>query len=100
MRKKQETIRKDVRGSLISQLKSKGADIPLYTDKIEDYMALWDQKEMYIQDIRENGVRLENGKQNSSTRLLQQTIRLMDTMLKTMNLSPDDVTPEGDEDEL
>lgn len=100
MRKKQETIRKDVRGSLISQLKSKGADIPLYTDKIEDYMALWDQKEMYIQDIRENGVRLENGKQNSSTRLLQQTIRLMDTMLKTMNLSPDDVSPEGDEDEL
>lgn len=100
MRKKQETIRKDVRGSLISQLKSKGADIPLYTDKIEDYMALWDQKEMYIQDIRENGVRLENGKQNSSTRLLQQTIRLMDTMLKTMNLSPDDVAPEGDEDEL
>ena len=100
MRKKQETIRKDVRGSLISQLKSKGADIPLYTDKIEDYMALWDQKEMYIQDIRENGVRLENGTQNSSTRLLQQTIRLMDTMLKTMNLSPDDVAPEGDEDEL
>lgn len=100
MRKKQETIRKDVRGSLINQLKSKGADIPLYTDKIEDYMALWDQKEMYIQDIRENGVRLENGKQNSSTRLLQQTIRLMDTMLKTMNLSPDDVAPEGDEDEL
>ena len=45
-KKKRETRRKEVRISLLQQVESKGADIALFLDQIEDYMAFWDQKEM------------------------------------------------------
>lgn len=45
-KKKRETRRKEVRVSLLQQVESKGADIALFVDQIEDYMAFWDQKEM------------------------------------------------------
>lgn len=45
-KKKRKTVRKEVRESLIEQVESKGADIALFSDQVEDYMAFWDQKEM------------------------------------------------------
>lgn len=45
-KKKRETRRKEVRISLLHQVESKGADIALFNDQIEDYMAFWDQKEI------------------------------------------------------
>ena len=45
-KKMRESRRKEVRISLLQQVESKGADIALFLDQIEDYMAFWDQKEM------------------------------------------------------
>lgn len=44
-KKKRETKRKEIRKSLVEQLKNKGADIPAFMDQVEDYMRMWDQKE-------------------------------------------------------
>ena len=55
---KTETIRSRVKKSLIEQLKAKGADIDIFTDQINDYMAMWDLKESLKADIEENGLRI------------------------------------------
>lgn len=100
-RKKKETIRKDVRKSLEKQLAAKGADIGLYSDKIDDYMALWDLKELYKEDIKEHGLRdPETGEESDSPRLILSTMRQMDNMLKTLKLSPDDISPEDMDGDL
>ena len=44
-KKKRETKRKEIRKSLVEQLKNKGADEAMFLDQIEDYMMFWDQKE-------------------------------------------------------
>lgn len=100
-RKKKENIRKDVRKSLVNQLKAKGADIGLYTDKIDDYMALWDLKELYKDDIQKNGLRdPKTGEDSDSPRLILSTMRQMDNMLKSLKLSPDDISPEDMDGDL
>lgn len=100
-RKKKENIRKDVRKSLVKQLTAKGADIGLYTDKIDDYMALWDLKELYKDDIKEHGLRdPKTGEESDSPRLILSTMRQMDNMLKSLKLSPDDISPEDMDDDL
>lgn len=100
-KKKRETIRKEVRKSLEKQLVAKGADIGLYADKIDDYMALWDLKELYKDDIKENGLRdKETGEESDSPRLILSTMRQMDNMLKSLKLSPDDISPEDMDGDL
>jgi hypothetical protein len=92
-KKKLETRRKEVRCELENQLKAKGAANSIYRDKIDDYMELWDLKEMYKEDIRKNGLRID-GADNPSAKQLQSTIRLMDQMLDKMNLTTENVVSE------
>ena len=54
--KKRETVRKEIRKNLIEQLTEKGAKLTLYEDMIDDYMRLWDLKELLIEDIAEHGL--------------------------------------------
>ena len=49
---------KKIRKTLIAQLKNKNADIPTFTDLIDDYMTLWITKELLKADIEETGVKL------------------------------------------
>ncbi len=100
-KKKSQNLRKKIRKSLTEQLKSKGADIALYTDLIDDYMALWDLKEMLIQDIAETGLRTSDGKDSTSPKQLPIVNRQMLAMLKTMRLSTDEIIIAGsDMDDL
>ena len=46
--KSQKTRRKEIKKSLIEQLRSRGSDIALFADQVDDYMQLWDLKEMLI----------------------------------------------------
>ena len=97
--KKRKTVRKNVRKSLIYQLARRGADIALFEDQIDDYMAMWDLKEMLIEDIRETGLRTTDGKDNASPKQLPIVNRQMLAILKTLKIAPDDLMIEG-EDEL
>ena len=97
-KKKRSTIRKEVKKSLVDQLKRKGADIALFKDQVDDYMAMWDLKEQLIEDIRETGLRTSDGKDNSSPKQLPIVNRQMLSLLKILQIAPDDVLIEGDDD--
>lgn len=96
---KKETRRKRIQKSLQEQLEAKGADIDLFYDQINDYMALWDLKEQLIEDIRENGLRLmyqaANGsdveKDNPSVKQLPGVNKQMLAILKQLEVSTDRV---------
>jgi hypothetical protein len=96
--KKRATVRKNVRKTLLEQLKRRGADIALFEDQVEDYMAMWDLKEALIEDIRETGLRTVDGKDNASPKQLPIVNRQMLALLKTLKIAPDDVLIEGEDD--
>lgn len=98
-KKKRENVRKEIRKNLIMQLKNKGADIELFRDQIDDYMALWDLKEELIRDIIETGLRTPDGKDNASPKQLPIVNRQMLALLKVMGIGTDSVVT-GDEDDL
>ena len=100
---KPETIRKRVKDSLIEQLKSKGADVDIFTDQINDYMAMWDLKESLKADIEKNGLRMmyktANGgkaeKDNPSVKQLPAVNKQMLMLLKQMEISTDNAVRKG-----
>ncbi len=100
---KTETIRSRVKKSLIEQLKAKGADIDIFTDQINDYMAMWDLKECLKADIEENGLRMmystANGgraeKDNPSVKQLPAVNKQMLMLLKQMEISTDNAVRKG-----
>ena len=96
--KSQKTRRKEIKKSLIEQLRSRGSDIALFADQVDDYMQLWDLKEMLIEDIRETGLRTENGKDNTSPKQLPIVNRQMLSLLKTLGVTTDNIVGEEDDD--
>ena len=120
-KKKRENRRKDVRKSLIEQLKSKGADEAMFMDQVEDYMTFWDQKETLkemvtvlaemLRDINEDPdwpiedrVRtvLDTNRQiMEGNKQLRDTNRQMLSVLKAMDITTDKIIKkDGDVDEL
>lgn len=96
--KSQKTRRKEIKKSLIEQLRSRGSDIALFTDQVDDYMQLWDLKEMLIEDIRETGLRTKDGKDNTSPKQLPIVNRQMLSLLKTLGVTTDNIVGEEDDD--
>ena len=97
--KKRSTVRKEVKKTLLEQLKNKGADVALFMDQIEDYMAMWDLKEQLIEDIRKYGIRTPDGKDNTSAKQLPIVNRQMLALLKILKIDTEGVI-NGNEDEL
>ena len=96
--KSQKTRRKEIKKSLIEQLRSRESDIALFADQVDDYMQLWDLKEMLIEDIRETGLRTEDGKDNTSPKQLPIVNRQMLSLLKTLGVTTDNIVGEEDDD--
>ena len=94
---KPETIRKRVEKSLKQQLVSKGADVEIFKNMIDDYMGLWDLKEMYFEDVKENGLRVD-GKENTSPKQIPIVNRQMLAILKQMDITTDNVVREDGEE--
>ena len=94
---KPETIRKRVEKSLKQQLVSKGADVEIFKNMIDDYMRLWDLKEMYFQDVKENGLRVD-GKENTSPKQIPIVNRQMLAILKQMDITTENVVREDGEE--
>ena len=94
---KPETIRKRVEKSLKQQLVSKGADVEIFKNMIDDYMRLWDLKEMYFEDVKENGLRVD-GKEKTSPKQIPIVNRQMLAILKQMDITTDNVVREDGEE--
>ena len=94
---KPKTIRKRVEKSLRQQLVSKGADVEIFKNMIDDYMRLWDLKEMYFEDVKENGLRVD-GKENTSPKQIPIVNRQMLAILKQMDITTDNVVREDGEE--
>ena len=94
---KPETIRKRVEKSLKQQLVSKGADVEIFKNLIDDYMGLWDLKEIYFQDIKENGLRVD-GKENTSPKQIPIVNRQMLAILKQLDITTENVVREDGEE--
>lgn len=97
-----------VKDDLITQLKRDGVAGELYLDLVNDYMAMWDVKNMLIEDIETKGVsvRYQNGenqfgyKKNDSVAELQRTNNQMLKLLSHLGLKPSRAeVEEADDDE-
>lgn len=88
--------RKKIKDDLLDQLERSGVVGEFYTDLINDYMSLWDVKNMLIEDIAKKGVsvRYQNGenqfgyKKNDSVAELQRTNNQMLKLLAHLGLKP------------
>ena len=94
---KPKTIRKRVEKSLRQQLVSKGADVEIFKNLIDDYMGLWDLKEMYFEDVKENGLRVD-GKENTSPKQIPIVNRQMLAILKQLDITTENVVGEDGEE--
>ena len=103
---KRENLRERIKKSLEMQLSARGACIDLFIDQVNDYMRLWDLKNMLIDDIEENGLRLyyvaANGrkaeKDNPSVKQLPMVNKQMLMLLKQLDISTDKVYKEDGEE--
>lgn len=85
-----------VKEDLIAQLEKDGVVGEFYLDLVNDYMAMWDVKNMLIEDIETKGVsvRYQNGenqfgyKKNDSVAELQRTNNQMLKLLSHLGLKP------------
>lgn len=100
-----------IRNDLIRQLESKGAATKYYLNLVEDYMFLYDQKEMLQKNIEENGAIVEyvnsrgipSRKKNEACDMLLKTNMQMLKTLEFLRINPNDivqVAKKDEEDEL
>lgn len=98
---------KQIRESLIEQLKIRKKDYPYNLDLIEDYMDLYVTKSRLIKDVEERGVSIEwnNGggqrgrKKNDSVELLLKVNKQMLSIISELGIKADEVLLEDDEDD-
>lgn len=98
-KKKFETLKKEVRKSLIDQLKAKGADVSVYMDQIEDYMTMWTLKSRYADILNDPMLSptLLNDRDFMPAKQFPIINRQMLALLKQMNISPDTVVKDGED---
>lgn len=107
-RKSQKTLRKEVKRSLIDQLRARGADIAIYTDLVDDYMALWDEKEKLKTAMEDRGyfyvTRSAAGspieKENQAFKLFPNVNRQMLQTLEKLGLNTETIIRDDDYDSL
>lgn len=98
-----------IKESLKDQLSKKEADISVFLDLIDDYMALYDIKKKLQADIRKRGVSYETTsasgqakiiKQNQSVKDLVAVNKQMLMILEKMGLTTDKTIKDDTDDEL
>lgn len=88
-----------VKKSLIVQLRAKGADVDMMTDRIDAYMRLWDIEKQLADDINLRGVKYEETnvkgdiilKDNPSTKEIVAVSNQMLAILKALGISIDTI---------
>lgn len=92
--------RAKIKNSLMTQLKTKGANVAHFEDLIGDYLVFYDTKKKLQQDIEERGVSFETTsasghpivKQNQSVKDLVAVNKQMLVILDKMHLTTDEPT--------
>ena len=100
--------KKEVKQSLLDQLKVKGATAAYFTDMVNDYMSLWNMKKLLAQDIEERGVRFKDQyssgktgwKNNPSNKEMIMVNKQMLSLLKDLGLNEPVEDDSGDGSEL
>ena len=95
-----------IKNDLIRQLQSKGAATKYYLDLVEDYMFLYDQKEMLQKNIEENGAIVEyvnsrgfpSRKKNEACDMLLKTNMQMLKTLEFLRINPNDIVQVSNKD--
>lgn len=97
---------KDIRESLMEQLRNKGAEVAHFIDLVDQYMYCCKLVRKLRADINSKGVKYEETSsvgvkrkiQNPSIKDLVGVLREMENLLRNMGLTTDSVTlPEDDE---
>ena len=100
-------LRKAIRSSLLKQLKAKGNNIAAFENLVEDYMELYDEKELLTADIKERGVTFvdfngrgyEVAKENPSIKAKIMVHKQMLAILDKLGLKAEGFIPsEADDD--
>lgn len=89
----------EIKESLITQLRGRGADVPHFLSLIDDYMFLYDQVQKMKKEIRQKGMTYdavsaagkEYEKENPAVKNIVVFSRQMLSILKELNLSTDGV---------
>lgn len=99
----------DILKSLQEQLRKKQADISVFNDLLDDYMALYDIKKKLKTDIRKRGVSYETAsasgkativKQNQSVKDLVAVNKQMLMILDKMQLTTGQTIKDDEDDKL
>lgn len=86
---KNNKLRKEIKDDLIDQLNEKGAGHAHYLDLVNDYLSLWDIKNLLIEDIKTRGVVVTwngNNKKNDSIAELNKTNAQMLKILSELDI--------------
>lgn len=99
---------REIKQSLLEQLKKNGNNEDFFIDLVNDYMSLWVIKCQLIDDISERGVtcKYQNGKEqwgfkkNDSINELNKTNTQMLKILTQLKIQVKETTDDTDDDEL
>lgn len=94
-------LRRKIEKDLRDQLFEKGATQAHFMDLIDDYLALWDVKNMLIEDINERGVTVpgvRGAKKNDSIGELNKTNAQMLKILSELGLKVSETKVDDDDD--
>ena len=100
------TKRSEIRKDLLDELERNGTVGKYYTDLVDDYMTLWDTKNLLKADVKERGAVVEyisnNGTVNKrKNESVGELVKVNDRMVKLLEAL--DITPDGavtDDDEM
>ncbi|MER2190632.1 MAG: helix-turn-helix domain-containing protein [Solibacillus sp.] len=95
-------LRRKIEKDLREQLFLMGATQAHFMDLVDDYLAMWDVKNLLIEDINERGVTVPGAtslKKNDSIGELHKTNAQMLKILSQLGLKTSDLKEDGEEDD-
>ena len=99
------TKRSEIKKDLLDELERNGTVGKYYTDLVDDYMTLWDTKNLLKADVKERGAVVEyvskngtiNKRKNESVGELVKVNDRMVKLLEALGITPDGAVNDDDE---
>ena len=99
------TKRSEIKKDLLDELERNGTVGKYYTDLVDDYMSLWDAKNLLEADVKERGAVVEyvsnngtiNKRKNESVGELVKVNDRMVKLLEALGITPDGAVNDDDE---
>lgn len=65
--KKPETIIKQLKKTMLEDLKARGLTEPIFSDMVDEYLELWERRRLLAEDVKERGVSVIDGARGGRT---------------------------------